>query len=63
MEKLLKKLDEIFNKYEVSDDERADVAEIVDNIAGGELVVEGEDFNAPYMGEGYGEEEDFEYED
>ena len=63
MEKLLKKLDEIFNKYDVSDDERADVAEIVDNIAGGELVVEGEEFNAPDMGEEYGEEEDVEYED
>lgn len=63
MEKLLKKLDEIFDKYGVSDDERADVAEIVDNIAGGELVVEGEEFNAPDMGEVYGEEEDVEYED
>lgn len=63
MEKLLKKLDAIFDKYGVSDDDRADVAEIVDNIAGGELVVEGEEFNAPDMGEGYGEEEDVEYED
>ena len=62
MEKLLKKLDEIFNKYGVSDDERADVAEIVENISGGELVVEGEEFNAPDMGEYYAEE-DVKYED
>lgn len=63
MEKLLKKLDEIFDKYGVTDDERADVAELVDGIAAGDIVVEGEEFVEPEMGEAYGEEDIKEVED
>lgn len=63
MKKLLEFLDDLFERYNVAEEDIAKVAEIVDNIAGGELVVEGEEFNAPDMGEKYGEEEDVEYED
>ena len=60
MEKLVKKLDEIFEKYGVAEEE---IAEVGDLIAGlnGELVTEGEEFDAPEMGEsedGYEEADD-----
>lgn len=58
MEKLIKKLDELFEKYGVAEEEVAEVGELISEIAGGELVAEGEDFEAPEMGE-----EDVDYED
>ena len=58
MEKLIKKLDEIFKKYSVSDEEVAEVGDIIAEVAGGEIVVEGQedDFNTPEMEGDYGEE-------
>lgn len=60
MEKLLKKLDEIFAKYGVEPAEIEEVGQLIAEL-GGELNQEGEDFEAPEMGEndgGYEEGED-----
>ena len=51
MEKLIKKLDEIFATYNVSDEDIAEVGELIASIGGDELVNEGEDFVVPDMGE------------
>lgn len=51
MEKLIKKLDEIFEKYGVSDEDIAEVGELIASAGNGEIVVEGEEFVAPDMGE------------
>ena len=59
MEKLIKKLDELFEKYGVAEEEVAEVGELISEIAGGELNAEGEDFEAPEMGG----EDGYEYED
>ena len=59
MEKLIEKLDDLFEKYKVSEEEIAEVGELLSGI-GGELETEGEDdFAAPSMGD----EEDGEYEE
>lgn len=50
MEKLIKKLDELFKKYQVTEEEIAEVGEIIANVENGELVQEGEEFEAPDMG-------------
>ena len=50
MEKLIKKLDELFKKYNVTEEEIAEVGEIIANVEQGELVQEGEQFTAPDMG-------------
>jgi hypothetical protein len=50
MEKLIKKLDELFKKYNVTEEEIAEVGEIIANVENGELVQEGEEFEAPDMG-------------
>lgn len=57
MEKLIKKLDEIFAKYKVEDADIAAVGELISGIGGGEIVAEGEEFVAPEMGEVSDEEE------
>lgn len=64
MEKLIEKLDELFAKYKVSEEEIAEVGELLSGI-GGELETEGTDFNAPDMGDDDGdyEEADKEFED
>ena len=63
MEKLIKKLDEIFEKYGVEQAEIEEVGAIISEL-GGELKQEGEDFEAPEMGESDGEEDEYdEYED
>lgn len=65
MEKLIKKLDELFEKYGVEEAEIAEVGELLDAL-NGELVTEGEEFEQPDMGEeedGYEEESDEGYED
>lgn len=53
MEKLIKKLDEIFAKYGVEQAEIEEVGQLIAEL-GGELNQEGEDFEAPEMGENYG---------
>lgn len=58
MEKLIKKLDELFEKYGVAEEEVAEVGELISEIAGGELNAEGEDFEAPEMGDDDGNYED-----
>lgn len=62
MEKLINKLDEIFEKYKVSEEEIAEVGELLSGI-GGELETEGTDFNAPDMGDDDGDYEEDELED
>ena len=65
MDKLIKKLDEIFEKYGVEQAEIAEVGELLDNL-NGELATDGEEFEKPDMGDedGYEEESDNEgYED
>ncbi len=60
MEKLIKKLDEIFEKYGVADEEIAEVGQLIADI-NGELNMDGEEFDAPEMGEsedGYEEADD-----
>ena len=51
MEKLINKLDELFKKYKVTEEEIAEVGEIIANVENADLVQEGEEFNAPEMGE------------
>lgn len=51
MEKLIKKLDEIFAKYKVAEDDIAEVGMLISGIGGGDIVVEGEEFVAPEMGD------------
>jgi hypothetical protein len=55
MEKLIQKLDEIFAKYGVEENDVAAVGDIIAEIGGGEIAeVEGdEDFIAPAMGGDY----------
>ena len=52
MDKLIKKLDELFEKYGVTEEEIAEVGEIIAEVAGGELNSDAEDFEAPDMGDG-----------
>ena len=59
MEKLIKKLDELFAKYQVSEEEIAEVGDLIANL-NGELNTEGEEFEAPEMEDGESEEEGFE---
>lgn len=59
MDKLIKKLDEIFEKYGVAEEEIAEVGDLIAEVAGGELNSDAEDFVAPDMGDG----EDGNYED
>lgn len=64
MDKLVKKLDELFEKYKVADEDVAAVGELIAAINGGELKTEGEEFEAPDMGDKeYGYEEAGEDED
>ena len=60
MEKLIKKLDEIFATYNVSDEDIAEVGELIASIGGDELVNEGEDFVVPDMGVANEAETDYE---
>lgn len=50
MEKLLKKFDELADKYGIDENDRKEFAEIVNNL-GGEIKNEGDDFEAPDMGD------------
>ena len=56
MDKLLKKLDEIFEKYGVDPEEIKEVADII-NTMDGELEQTGEEFQKPEMGDDDGEDE------
>ena len=57
MEKLLQKLDELFAKYQVSEEEIKEVADII-NTMDGELNMEGEEFQKPEIeGDDDGEDE------
>ena len=56
MDKLVKKLDEIFEKYGVAEEEIAEVGQLIADI-NGELNTEGEEFEAPDMGDKDGYEE------
>lgn len=51
MEKLIKKLDELFAKYKVAEDDIAEVGMLISGIGGGDIVVEGEEFIQPDMGD------------
>jgi hypothetical protein len=51
MEKLIKKLDEIFAEYGVAEDDVAEVGALIAGIGGDEFVADGEDFVAPEMAE------------
>lgn len=62
MEKLLKKLDEIFEKYGVDPEEIKAVADII-NSMDGELEQEGEEFTAPDMGDSEDGEDEYAEED
>lgn len=57
MEKLIKKLDELFAKYQVSEEEIAEVGDLIANL-NGELNTEGEEFEAPEMDNGESEDEE-----
>lgn len=59
MDKLLSKLDEIFEKYGVSEEEIKAVADII-NSMDGELEQEGEEFTAPEMGDSDDGEDEYE---
>lgn len=61
MEKLIKKLDELFEKYKVAEEDIAAVGEIIAGINGDELNMEGEDFEAPEMDNAEEGEPDEEY--
>lgn len=61
MEKLIKKLDELFEKYKVAEEDIAAVGEIIAGINGDELNMEGEDFEAPEMNNAEEGEPDEEY--
>lgn len=50
MEKLLKKFDELADKYNIEDEDRKKFAEVINNL-GGDLVTEGDQFDAPNMGD------------
>lgn len=58
MEKLIKKLDELFKKYNVTEEEIAEVGEIIANVGEADLKQDGEDFEAPDMEGEDGDEED-----
>ena len=58
MEELVKKLDEIFKKYGVSEEEVAEVGALVSAVGQDELNQEGDDFEAPDMGGGNGDGEE-----
>ena len=62
MDKLLKKLDELFAKYQVSEEEIKEVADIINGIDG-ELEQEGEEFTAPEMGDSEDGEDEYAEED
>ena len=50
MEKLLKMFDELADKYSIEDEDRKKFAEVINNL-GGEIKNEGDDFDAPDMGD------------
>lgn len=50
MEKLLKLFDEIADKYNIEDEDRKQFAEAINNL-GGEIKTDGDDFDAPRMGD------------
>lgn len=57
MEKLIKKLGKIFAKYGVAVEDIAEVGTLISGIGAGDIVAEGEEFVAPYMGDNDDEEE------
>lgn len=62
MEKFIEELDKLFEKYDVEEADRARIGDLLAGI-GGELETEGEDFEAPEMGESDGDYEEDEFED
>ena len=63
MDKLIKKLDEIFAKYGVEQSEVEEVGNLINEVAGGELLMDGEEFNAPVMEKEIADAEEDVYED
>lgn len=63
MDKLIKKLDEIFAKYGVEQSEVEEVGNLINEVAGGELLMDGEEFNAPVMEKETADAEEDVYED
>lgn len=62
MEKLIKKLDELFAKYGVAEEDIAEVGKLIASVGGDEIIIEGEDeFVEPDMGYEDEDEEDPEY--
>ena len=59
MEKLLKYLDSLFAKYQVSEEEIAEVASIINGIDG-ELNMDGEEFQKPEIEEDDDGEDEYE---
>lgn len=62
MDKLLKKLDEIFEKYGVDPEEIKEVANIINGIDG-ELNMTGDEFTTPEMGDSEDGEDEYAEED
>ena len=62
MEKFIEELDKLFEKYDVEEADRARIGDLLAGI-GGDLETEGEDFEAPEMGESDGDYEEDEFED
>ena len=54
MDKLISRLDELFEKYGVSEEEVQEVGMLIANI-GGDLNTEGDDFEVPKVEEEYAE--------
>lgn len=50
MDKLIKFLDDLFERYDVAEEDIAKVGQLIADL-NGELNTEGEDFEAPEMGE------------
>lgn len=57
MDKLIKTLDEIFEKYSVAEEDIAKVGELIANL-NGELNMDGEEFSEPQMEGEDGSDED-----
>lgn len=56
MERLTNFLDELFKRYDVSDEDIAKCGEILAGLGKGDLVTEGDQFDAPNMGDEDGNE-------
>lgn len=62
MDKLIKFLDDLFERYNVADEDIAEVGQLIADI-NGELLMDGEEFNAPVMEKETEDAEEDVYED